>query len=488
MSNIIQVQVLSWAPFRFQFLHFHSQQANIVGKLLMAREPAGFLDHFGQQLLGRQPAVQRDRLGQPLLAEDFAGRTFLFDQAVGVKYQEVLRAHRPPAGGVFGILKQAQGRSLLAVGVGFQNFHRPGRPLEPQWMRMGRAGVGQLPGGHVHHHVGRRREHRGTGLSKDLEQRLVDFREQLPGGRRRQAQILHHGVYHGGDQGGAHVVAHHIANENAHGRFRQLQDVEEIAAGRAARQIIAEEFQRLHAIHENGRKVLRQHGELEFASHFQLIRHLLGLLVKQPGLFGQGDFRLFARRDVPRNAEGADNPAGLIAQRHLGGGDPGDAAVGPRFGFLEAFHGQAGAHDGLFIGQSLLGVRRREIIGVAFADRLLRVRQMVLFGERAADHQEPAARVLEIDRVRNAVHQCLQQKPFMIVGQLAIVPVQGFAEGGDQTVSGELLLDEVVLRPQRDGAGRNFLCRCLRQHHHRSLRRGGMHLAECVQAGAVGQR
>ena len=58
------------------------------------------------------------------------------------------------------------------------------------------------------------------------------------------------------------------------------------------------------------------------------------------------------------NAEGADDFAGQVAQRHLGGQRPGLAAVFGEFAFDFADHGSAGAHDFLLVLEGAGGIRQ----------------------------------------------------------------------------------------------------------------------------------
>ncbi len=86
----------------------------------------------------------------------------------------------------------------------------------------------------------------------------------------------------------------------------------------------------------------------------------------------------------------------------------------------------------------------------------------MFFCQRPADHDKPAADVFEIDCVRYAVHQRLQQKGFVVVGQLIIMPVKRFADGARQAFSSQLGFEQIILRSQRKGAGGSFFVRRIR--------------------------
>ena len=123
--------------------------------------------------------------------------------------------------------------------------------------------------------------------------------------------------------------------------------------------------------------------------------------------------------DIARNAKGADDPALLVAQRNLGGRNPGIRLVEPGFPLLNVQR-LAGANDLQFIGAGLLRVRRREEIEIRLADRSHGIVQSKERGLGTADTDDGAAPVLEIDVIRDVIHQRLQQET--LLGQrLALV-------------------------------------------------------------------
>ena len=155
------------------------------------------------------------------------------------------------------------------------------------------------------------------------------------------------------------------------------------------------------------RESLGQHGELQFARHAHLFLHLLGALLQLPGTLGQGQFRALAQGDVARHPERADDPAGAVAQGHLGRGHPSHASIGPGFLFLDAHQRIPGAHDLAFVRQRLFGVLEVEKVSVRLAYEIRGVLDAEPLGLRPIDAQKAALRVLEIDAVRDVIHQHL---------------------------------------------------------------------------------
>jgi hypothetical protein len=75
--------------------------------------------------------------------------------------------------------------------------------------------------------------------------------------------------------------------------------------------------------------------------------------------------------DVLGEAEGADDLAALVAQRHLAGEDPHDFALLPDFAFDFADDGFTGADDFLLVLEGRPGVFLGVEIEIGFADQFL---------------------------------------------------------------------------------------------------------------------
>ena len=141
----------------------------------------------------------------------------------------------------------------------------------------------------------------------------------------------------------------------------------------------------------------------------------------------------FARRDVPRGAEGANDGAILVAQTFLGGEDPGDRSVGPGLLFLAVDEWFAGAHDVLLVGGGGLRVGGEEEIEVGFAEGRSRVGQFEYGGHGLVDAKEAALPILKIDMVGHVIHEAVHQVAFL--GQGFVGPLS-FADFADQVLVG----------------------------------------------------
>ena len=151
-------------------------------------------------------------------------------------------------------------------------------------------------------------------------------------------------------------------------------------------------------------------GFLEFASHADLLLHLVLDALDLLGVIGCPQFGLLVFGDVARNPEGADDLAVRIPERHLGGRDPGNAAVRPGFLFLDADERLAAGHNALLIVERLLGMGRGKQVEVGFADHIVRFQPRPV-AKPPVDHDEAGIAVLEVDVVRHVLQEVPQQKP-----------------------------------------------------------------------------
>jgi hypothetical protein len=119
----------------------------------------------------------------------------------------------------------------------------------------------------------------------------------------------------------------------------------------------------------------------------------------------EGLLGLLVVADVAREAEGADDVAARVAVRHLGGEDPRLGLVGPAAVLLEVDDRLAGLDDLLLALVGGLGERAGEEVEVGLADRLRGVGEPEACGERAADAEEAAVAVLEVDEVLEGVEE-----------------------------------------------------------------------------------
>ena len=136
----------------------------------------------------------------------------------------------------------------------------------------------------------------------------------------------------------------------------------------------------------------------------------------------------FARGDVPGDAEGADDAAVLVAERHLGRRDPGDLAAAPGLLLLLADHGLLGLHDGPLVVPRLAGVLLGEEVEIRLAHHLGRVAQAEPVGQGLVDADEAALGILEVDRVRDGVHERVEQVTFLADRLLRLLALHELAE------------------------------------------------------------
>ena len=145
------------------------------------------------------------------------------------------------------------------------------------------------------------------------------------------------------------------------------------------------------------------------------------------GLLGQRLLGPDLGSDIPEGAEGADDLAVLVAERHLGGRYPGirSAAVGLQLHLPD--HRLAGLDDPLLIGEGGRGMLGAEDIEVGFAGQFLRRPARRVRGDPAgADEQEPAHPVLEVHPFVGAGQQVAHAGPPELADLLAfLLPRQG---------------------------------------------------------------
>ena len=106
----------------------------------------------------------------------------------------------------------------------------------------------------------------------------------------------------------------------------------------------------------------------------------------------------------------------------------------PRPIFHQLQNGLAGGHQHPFFHQLLARLPAGGKIRVGFADGVRRLRQAQLPGGRPVDAGEPAVAVLEINLVRQVVHQRQQQIPFPRQGQLGLLALGHLRFDGDEVL------------------------------------------------------
>ena len=129
--------------------------------------------------------------------------------------------------------------------------------------------------------------------------------------------------------------------------------------------------------------------------------------------FAEGLFAALAFGDVAGDAEGADDLALHVAERHLAGRYPGLAAVGPGFFFLLAEQRLPAAHHLFLVLECLPRVFFGEEVEIAAADEMGRIGPVKVTSEGLIYSGKAAQVVLEVNRVGDVVHQRPQQVPLL---------------------------------------------------------------------------
>jgi hypothetical protein len=246
------------------------------------------------------------------LAVWLGGRTFDFVKAIGEKHDDVTARDGTGGSGIGGFLEEAEGGTGFVVGV-FENFDFAKLTMNDEGLGMAGVGVVDLARFQIDNHVEGGGEKGRAGLLEDGADVGIDAREELAGIGGDGMKFFDEGANHRRNQGGADAVAHDVANEEARFLFGNAEDVEEVAADLAGGVItvaeLEEAFFRGNAERET-RVALGEHGELDFAGHFQVLFHnrvLLAQLGLAAGEFGVHSalafFGGFAFGDVAEDAE-----------------------------------------------------------------------------------------------------------------------------------------------------------------------------------------
>ena len=165
-------------------------------------------------------------------------------------------------------------------------------------------------------------------------------------------------------------------------------------------------------------RVERQFGHAEYPAErgANLVAHVRHEFALRPvgrigGFLGlsQGDLGAAALRDVAGNPERAHHVSSFVAQRELGGFDPGDPTVRPGFLLLQTQHGFPGFHQSHFVRPGLGRVFVGEKVEVGLADGGGGIGQPEPLGHHSANAQEAALLILEIDVVGQSRQQRIQQ-------------------------------------------------------------------------------
>ena len=108
-------------------------------------------------------------------------------------------------------------------------------------------------------------------------------------------------------------------------------------------------------------------------------------------------FRTLCFRDVARDAEGADDRAVAIAERHFGRRDPRLMTIGPDLVFFMVDQRLAGLDDSLFVRLRVVRFFFRKKVTIRLAERFVGAIKLQQVRERLIDSQEASAAVLKED-------------------------------------------------------------------------------------------
>ncbi|MCK5675767.1 MAG: hypothetical protein KAH99_01980 [Verrucomicrobia bacterium] len=113
------------------------------------------------------------------------------------------------------------------------------------------------------------------------------------------------------------------------------------------------------------------------------------------------------RGDIARDAESAHDLPRVIPQRHLGGGNPGDAPILPCFLLLFPKDWNARFHDTLLILECRAAMLVGEDIEIGFPLHLFGRRKPEPSGTRLIDQDDASLPIHKIDIVLDVIHQVL---------------------------------------------------------------------------------
>ena len=120
------------------------------------------------------------------------------------------------------------------------------------------------------------------------------------------------------------------------------------------------------------------------------------------------------RGDVLGNAETAHDLPRVVIQWQFRAGCPGGTPVRPGFFLFLVDDPLSGAYDFLLVSQGLEGVFVGEEVDVGLADRVAGILQSEVPRHRLIDANEAALGVLEVNVVRQVIHERLQQVAFLL--------------------------------------------------------------------------
>ena len=153
----------------------------------------------------------------------------------------------------------------------------------------------------------------------------------------------------------------------------------------------------------------------ELALQQRLAAREIDIRLLQPvALLLERSLRDLQRRDVARHAARADDPAIRPGQRQLRRERPARVAVGHDLFLHLAVERNAGLHDALLVLVHLLRIGQREKIAVALSHGGVGAREVEEARHRRVHADEAALAILEINPVRDVLHEEPEKVPLLI--------------------------------------------------------------------------
>ena len=178
---------------------------------------------------------------------------------------------------------------------------------------------------------------------------------------------------------------------------------------------------------------------------------------------------MFLFGDVVRDPERPDDMPLLVAQRQLAGCHPTGATVGPDVHLFFADDRPLSTHDFLLVGKRGLSIFRTEEIEIGLADRVHRVAQAGPQCLGLADSQKPAGRILEINALRQVLHERSEQVPLLFELSQQSMLLQRVPNRVLQVRDIVDLSNQIIRRTRSQSSDVQFVILVLRSHDQRGL-------------------
>ena len=222
-----------------------------------------------------------------------------FRQAVRVHQDAGPRQERKLGIMVRSVIQQSQGDAS-------GQRHFAGDPVRPQndGMRMSGCGGCHDPGFQIQVNINGGGEHGGVRPLQDFGELVVEGSKESRRVIRQVGQLFHQAAEHGGDQGGADAVAHHVANDGANAGIAYGKSIEPVSCNPLRRS------ENMVKIRMAGQAVFRmgaggnfvgKQGELDFPGQIYFLFQSSVAFLQDAGRFRGLDFCLHQFGDITGN-------------------------------------------------------------------------------------------------------------------------------------------------------------------------------------------